>query len=152
MRIGPEKWRWVTIDSVGVPRGGVFGRPRAIAKKLARFGIHLAWSQIAHCFDLYTTTADGRLIHQFRCKKLGTGDPIVLCDELVDLMVHLQKHCPSGETMANRLVKQQQEHEMEVAHQQAMDDAAAKPEILRAIELGTGERTSNTSIIVPGMN
>lgn len=152
MKIGPEQWRWVTIDSVGVPRGGIYGRPHQIAKKLSRFGIFLAWSQIAHCFDVYTHNAGGPIIHQFRCRKMGNLEPIVLSDELAELLITLQAECPSGETLATRLLKQQQEVDMEEAHKRAVEAQDMESAVMRMSALDMGVVTANTQIIVPEMN
>jgi len=152
VRIGPESYHWHDIRSAGVPRGGRFGRPRAIAKKLKRFGIFVAWSDIGRCFDIYTKSPGGRLVSQWRC--LRGVDPLPLTDGFAELMIFLKHEQGKAKSVASMMAfyKQQQAkraYEAESQKRKIRDEL--KREAIRAAQIRMRERTPMESIIVPAM-
>lgn len=151
MRVGPESYCWQDIASAGVPRGGQFGRPSAMAKRLRRHGMYLAWSWTWKCFDVYTRARSGKLTMQWRCWKQGR--PLPLTDEFVDLMIYLKRDMVahrSNESMAKFFNQQQAELKYEQMVEQRKYTEMMRNDVLHATDLATGARTPATSIIVPG--
>ncbi|HUU94203.1 MAG TPA: hypothetical protein VM487_00570 [Phycisphaerae bacterium] len=149
MRIGPENWGWVSIDEAGVPQGGRWGNARQFAEKAAKQDMFLAWSRPWECFDLYTRLGNGQIIHQFRFLNPGTGRPIPLCLELLDLMVYLRNR-PSGGTLADKLDKFNAEMRYEAVCERQRQLEAMRAQVMDKVSLDMG-RTPKVTIEVPDM-
>jgi hypothetical protein len=50
MRVGPDHWNAVSIDSAGVPHGGRWGYVDWFAKRLKHYGLTLCWQRSWGCF------------------------------------------------------------------------------------------------------
>ncbi|HUX16987.1 MAG TPA: hypothetical protein VMW52_10980 [Phycisphaerae bacterium] len=149
MRIGPPSWNWVSIDSLGVPGGGLWGHPRQFAEQAAAFGLYVAWSQIWGCFDIYSRLASGKIIHQFRCLRQDNQKPIPLNEDFLTVLVYLQNHTPDVGTLTTRYAHFRAAERYEEAKELAAQKAAMREELLPGVDLQLGTRTPRTTILVP---
>ena len=88
MRVGPEKLRLVTIDSVSVPSGGRFGDVHWFAREAEKFGLRVAFSTMWKRFVLYTMRGR-KFITQLVCQNWSTGRPLPLSDQLLWVYRHM---------------------------------------------------------------
>lgn len=61
MRIGEPSWQWVTLDSIGVPTGGVHGDVRRFHDGVKEMGLDLAWSRMYGIFFLFRQRKNGKI-------------------------------------------------------------------------------------------
>lgn len=89
MRIGPEHWHCVSLDTAGVPHGGRYGRVEWVAQRMARHGLTLCWQSRDHRFGV-ASRRGGQWIWQCLLTKGFTpqGDPLYLNDEVLFLLLH----------------------------------------------------------------
>ncbi len=155
MRIGPESWNWVSIDTAGVPSGGAYGDIQGIAPLLEEEGWKLAWSELWHHFTMYQEMANGHIIvHANFCNwsvtDPDTGEPAIipLRVEHVETFKMLREKHPDAPTIEHAMKQQvaKEKYDKAVARQQAIDDRA--DEVERAVSLTMGDEKKLT-IVVP---
>ena len=61
MRIGEPFWQWVTLDSIGVPTGGVHGDVKRFHDGVKEMGLDLAWSRLYDIFFLFRQHKNGKI-------------------------------------------------------------------------------------------
>ena len=148
MRIGPENWHWVSIDSIGVPTGGRYGHPEQVAREIEPLGYHLAWSQLFHAFVLYSVGTDHRIRCEWTFYNAKDLIPIPVLPEWITILQHMKEHA-AGENVTDFLLKL----EADVKYQQACDEEAETQamanDVMQATELDLG-RTPTVTVMVPG--
>lgn len=92
MRIGPSHWRWVSIDSAGVPHGGPYGRVRDWANVLSRHGLTVGWSRLHRCFGVCSHRGKRWVCHMLLQRT--SGGPIPFTRKLINLLLYAwNRHC-----------------------------------------------------------
>ena len=150
MRIGPEHWRWVTVDTPGVPTGGIYGEVDEFVKLIEPHGLKLAWSQIWDCFCLYEEVGLDRILDHFHF--IGRPNvPIALDEEWLDIFLCLRETAPTGTSLIAEMAKVAAEQKyLDKCEEQAMYEALEKP-VMDEVEFP--QRGRRPMIIVPaGVN
>jgi len=150
MRIGPEKWRWVSIDTIGVPTGGRYGHPEQVAKEIEPLGYQLAWSQLFGAFVLYTVGADQRIRHEFTFYNAKDLIPIPVLPEWITILQAIKEDAV-GRNVTDFLLNLEADVKYQQACEDEADDEAMAHDVMQATELDMG-RTPNLTVMVPGRN
>jgi hypothetical protein len=106
MRIGPPKWRCVSLDEAGVPTGFPFGDLEYAQKRLAPYGLFLCWSRHQQAFVLYSKRG-AKYISQFTFWEHKSGKIIPVSRRRVDWLCQAyDRFCrTSGKTIKSRLLE-----------------------------------------------
>jgi len=148
MRIGPEKWRWVSIDTLGVPSGGRYGHPAQVAREVEPLGYKLAWSQRFNAFVLYSVGADQRIRCEFTFYNAKDMIPIPVLPEWITILQHMKEHAV-GENVTDFLLKLEAEVKYQQVCEDEAEDEAMANDVMQATELDMG-RTPTLTVVVPG--
>ncbi len=148
MRIGPEQWHWVSIDTVGVPTGGKYGDVQRFAAKIAPHGLKLAWKQQWDCFVMYEVRGDEYIPH-VTFKDWSTMKPIPVRDEHIRTFLAMRKLYPTQPTIefAMKQHDAKLKYEKQVEMRQAREDR--REALMRATDLSMGFVTPRALIVVP---
>lgn len=151
MRIGPEIWHWVSINTAGVPTGGVrYGNVRRFIQSIARYGWKLAWHDIWKCFILYTQ--EGRTITpQWWFFNHRTQVPVPVSDEWVRILRYLQVNRPDAPTMERAFQQVEAQTRCEEAQERERELDDGMPEAVDESLLNLGLRTPRLSLVMPGV-
>lgn len=147
MQIGRENWCWVTIDSPGVPTGGIYGNPGKVAEKLTKTDYKLAWSMVWECFLLYYKAGENLKV-AWRFKDWTDGRPIPVTEDFL-IILNYMKEQSAGLDVSAFLKKLDAEECYEAMLQQEADFNAMEPEIMRSTMLELGLEGSKEMVIVP---
>jgi len=137
MRIGPERWRWVTTDTPGVATGGVYGDVEAFEELIEPHGFKLAWSRVHECFCMYEVRADGRVVDHFHFLTTNLK-PIPLSEEWLDVFLYLRERWAGMPVVkALGMLDAEQKYEMQ-RHAEAEMESLQRPtfEYLDFLERG----------------
>jgi len=153
MRIGPENWHWLTIDTAGVPSGGKYGDVRQFAELIAAEGWKLAWNQLWKHFVMYEELPDGSLVPHMHFVNWATGAVIPVREAHVGVFRHMrEKHADKAtvEMAIKAELDGPARRAREMAEAERAEREARRPEIIRATDLSLGLSTPRMQIIVPG--
>jgi len=148
MRIGPEQWHWVSIDTAGVPTGGVYGDVRRVAEKIAKHGGKRAWAASWGHFVMYEVRADGVHVPHLHFTD-WVGQPIPVRDDHIRVFLWLREQYASQPTielaMKQHDAKLKYEKEIELQRQREERREA----LIHATDLDLGLITPREMIVVP---
>lgn len=148
MQIGADQRQWVTIDSPGVPTGGIYGHPAEVERLVEPLGYKLAWSWLAGAFVLYTERTDGEISVSWWFKKFGSDEPLPVTRDYVVLLQHM-KEVAAGTDLMTYLrklhAKQKYQHEINVEKQ----NEAMREEVMGPVARSLGLRGSKVTVRVP---
>jgi len=151
MRVGPERWRWVTIDSAGVPTGGQYGQVQFVAEMIEPLGLRLAWSHVWRCFCVYEARADGRIIDHFHFRRPMEGTVIPLTPIWFEVFRYLRERW-GPEELRVAMLKQDAKEQYEAHAEYEQEMADMESPVMDAVSLNMGLRTPRAQIVVPSMN
>ncbi len=144
MVIGPERWRWVSIDTPGVPTGGKYGNVEEFVKLIEPHGWKLAWSKVWNCFCLYEERPDGTIADLMHFV-YPNGEPIPLSPDWIDVFKFLREEY-AGTDFMTALAQLDAEMQYEANREYERQMAETLPEAQRAWELDHG---AARRIVVP---
>ncbi|MDD4888395.1 MAG: hypothetical protein PHU85_00565 [Phycisphaerae bacterium] len=148
MRIGPESWQWVTIDSPEVPMGGHYGDVATFAEAAERRGLKLAWSRLWQCFCLYQELPGGHIRdHHHFCT--SRARPMPLDPEWLNLFDKLREMYV-GISLDEGLKRVEAEVLYEQEAERLRQEEAMQGDVMDSVTLGMGLRTPRRAILVPG--
>lgn len=152
MQIGSDQRQWVSIDSPGVPTGGIYGHPADVEKLVEPLGYKLAWSWFAGAFVLYTERNDGEISISWWFKRFHNEEPLPVTRDYVILLQHM-KEIAAGtnlmEYLHNLHAKQKYQQKLEIEKQ----NEAMREEVMGPVARSLGLRGSKVTVVVPsGMN
>ncbi len=150
MRIGPDRWYWVSIDSVGVPTGGKYGQPRLLAEMIEPLGLKLAWSWLHKCFTLYEVRPDQRILDHFHFRRPDDRTTIPVTPFWFEVFRFMRERWGSAE-MRKAIPMQAAKEDYEARLEQEAEMEAMRGPVMDGVELDMGLRTPKAQIIVPGM-
>ena len=151
MRVGPERWRWVSIDSAGVPTGGQYGQPALLAEMIESLGLKLAWSWLYKCFVLYEVRADGRIVDHFHFRRPIGLTTIPVTAFWFEVFRGLRERW-GGTEMRQALQMQVAQEDYEANCEREAEAEMLRKPVMDMVELNMGLRTPRAQIIVPSMN
>ena len=151
MRIGPERWLWVSIDSVGVPTGGKYGQPRLLAEMIEPLGLELAWSWLYKCFTLYEVRSDQRIIDHFHFRRPIGLTTIPVTPFWFEVFRFMRERW-GKEEMRKAMLMQGAKEDYEARREQEAEMEAMRIPVMDGVALDMGLRSPRAQIIVPGWN
>jgi len=146
--VGKPYWKWVSIDTPGVPCAGRYGHPREFSKRAARMGFGLAWSQIQECFVLYRRHVGGRITTEHFFKNHATDEAMPVLEGWLDVLRYMRE-LAVDRTVDRFLAKLKAEEKYELAVQRQREADEMEEPIMRQVELGLGLATPRVAMIVP---
>lgn len=149
MRIGPEWWHWVSIDTPGVPTGGKYGDARRFEQKIAPHGLKLAWKQDYDCFVMYEVRPNEEYVPHVTFLDWETMEPIPLRDEQIRVFLAMRETYPDQPTIEIAMKRHNAKLKFErEAEQQKLRDERRET-LIRANDLSLGLVTPRVTILVP---
>lgn len=146
MRIGPEHWHWVTLDSLGVPSSGVYAGAKRFARLIAKHGWQLAWNDHWGFFVMYQV-AGRAIIPHFQFYNWSTDTPIGLHREWIGVFEYLKRSHGDGKSIAAAVADAERVRKQELARQEYEDFEAVEEDVMRVTWENMGLQTKKRTFL-----